>query len=267
MPTRWTSWLLASRNPGNTSGSGSAATAANTVLVLALLGLGFTATFQQLRYQWNWDAPWRYRNALLGGWALTVLIAAAALVLSTAIGLGVALLGRSRLLAARALARVYTELARGTPLLVQILLLFYVIAPAVGLTHRLTVGILALSLFAGAYIGEIIRAGIEGIGRSQWESARAIGLTRSQIYRHVVLPQALRQILPPLAGQFVSLVKDSSLLSVIGIGEFALQAQQVNALTYSTLESYLPLAVGYLVLTLPLSLWSRSLEKRNHFDT
>ena len=92
-------------------------------------------------------------------------------------------------------------------------------------------------------------------------------MTRAQTYRLVVLPQALRHILPPLAGQFVSLVKDSSLLSVIGIGEFTLQAQQVNSLTYSTLESYLPLALGYLVLTLPLSLWSRSLERRMHFDT
>jgi polar amino acid transport system permease protein len=265
MRLRVSELLLAPRDPATPARP--VVVAFNALAVLALLGLGFTVTFQQLQYRWNWEAPWRYRSALLQGWGLTLVIALAALALSTALGLAAALLSRSRLLAARALARVYVELARGTPLLVQILLLFYVIAPAVGLTHRLTVGVLALSLFAGAYIGEIVRAGIEGIGRTQWESARAIGLTRTQTYRLVVLPQALRQILPPLAGQFVSLVKDSSLLSVIGIGEFAMQAQQVNSLTYSTLESYLPLAAGYLVLTLPLSIWSRHLERRSHFDT
>jgi polar amino acid transport system permease protein len=92
-------------------------------------------------------------------------------------------------------------------------------------------------------------------------------LTRAQTYRYVVFPQALRQSLPPLAGQFVSLVKDSSLLSIIGIQEFTLSAQMANARTYGTLECYLPLALGYLVLTLPISLWTRRLEKRHKFDT
>ncbi len=241
--------------------------ALNFVLVLGFLALVFTAAFQQLQYHWNWSAPWRYRAVFWQGWLTTIVLAAASLLLSTVLGVGTALLSRSRFLPARALARVYTELVRGTPLLVQILLLFYVVAPAFHLTNRPVVGTLALSLFAGAYIAEIVRAGIESVGRSQWESARAIGLTTTQTYRFVVLPQALRQILPPLAGQFVSLIKDSSLLSVIGISEFTLGAQQVNSLTYSTLESYLPLAVGYLLLTLPLSLWARRLERRAHFDT
>jgi polar amino acid transport system permease protein len=239
----------------------------NAVLVLGLLALLFTFAFQQLEYRWNWGAPWRYRRLLFQGWITTVLVAAASLVLSTLLGVTAALLERSRLLAARMAARVYVELIRGTPLLVQILLLFYVVAPMFHLGNRMVAGVLTLSIFAGAYIGEIVRAGIASIGVSQWETARSLGLTRTQTYRLVVLPQALRQILPPLTGQFVSLIKDSSLLSVIGIGEFALQAQQINSLTYSTLESYLPLALGYLVLTFPLSLWARHLERRAHFDT
>ena len=105
------------------------------------------------------------------------------------------------------------------------------------------------------------------MGKSQLESARAIGLTRAQTYRYVIFPQALRQTLPPLAGQFVSLVKDSSLLSIISISEFTWNAENVNAMTYSTLESYLPLAAGYLILTLPISLWTRRLEKRHSFET
>jgi polar amino acid transport system permease protein len=127
--------------------------------------------------------------------------------------------------------------------------------------------VLTLALFAGAYITEIVRGGIESVGRSQWDAARSVGFTRVQTYRLVVFPQAWRHMLPPLAGQFVSLIKDSSLLSVIGISEFTLNAQQVNALSYSTLECYLPLAAGYLLLTLPLSLWARDLERRAHFET
>jgi polar amino acid transport system permease protein len=133
--------------------------------------------------------------------------------------------------------------------------------------NRYVAGVLILSFFSGAYISEVIRAGLQSVAESQLESARAIGLTRAQAYRYVILPQALRLTLPPLVGQFVSLIKDSSLLSIIAVNEFTQAARDVNAVTYSTLECYLPLAAGYLVLTLPLSLWLRSLEKRLRFET
>ena len=111
------------------------------------------------------------------------------------------------------------------------------------------------------------RAGIDGVGRSQLESARAIGFTRAQTYRYVIFPQALRRILPPFAGEFASIIKNSSLLSVLGIEEFALAAGTVSSQTYSYFESYLPVALGYLLLTLPISLWTQSLEKRARFET
>jgi polar amino acid transport system permease protein len=159
------------------------------------------------------------------------------------------------------------EIIRGTPLLVQLLIFFYVVATAFGIENRYVVGVLTLSVFSGAYISEVIRAGIESVGESQRDSARAIGLTTVQTYRYVIFPQAIRQILPPLAGQFASLIKDSSLLSIISISEFTFNAQNVSSYTYSNLESYLPLAAGYLVLTLPISLWTQSLERRNRFET
>ncbi len=152
-------------------------------------------------------------------------------------------------------------------MLVQVLVFFYVVASAFQVENRYLVGILILSLFAGAYISEIIRAGIESIGQTQLDSARAIGLTPAQTYRHVIFPQALRQTLPPLTGQFVSLIKDSSLLMIIGVNEFTLNVQQVNTYTFSSLEGYLPLALGYLLLTLPLSLWIRRLEQRITYAT
>ena len=241
--------------------------AANAGLALLAVSLVFCFSFQHLAYRLRWDSIVPYRQLFLRGWLTTIALSAAALVCSTVAGLVSALARGSRFLPVRYLGQIYVELVRGTPLLVQILILFYVVADAFMVKNRYVVGVLTLSFFSGAYISEIIRAGIEGVGRSQWESARAIGLTRAQTYRYVVFPQALRQTLPPLAGQFVSLVKDSSLLSIIGIQEFTLSAQMANARTYSTLECYLPLALGYLILTLPISLWTRRLEQRHHFDT
>lgn len=204
---------------------------------------------------------------LVKGWFTTVVISLAALALSTLIGLFFALAQRSHFLPLRYFSKIYIEVVRGTPLLVQVLIFFYVVADAFYIADRYIVGVLTLSFFSGAYISEIIRAGIESVGKSQIESARAIGLTRAQTYRYVIFPQALRQTLPPLAGQFVSLVKDSSLLSIIGITEFTWSAQTVNARTFNTIESYLPLALGYLVLTLPISLWTRRLESRHKYET
>jgi polar amino acid transport system permease protein len=237
------------------------------LLALLLVTLVFTFAFQQLQYGWNWSAVLAYRQKFLTGWLMTVAISAAALCTSLMIGFAAALSRRCPFLPVRSLGTLYVELIRGTPLLVQILIFFYVVADAFGISSRYLVGVLTLSLFAGAYISEIIRAGIESVGASQLESARAIGLTRWQTYRYVVFPQVLRQLLPPLAGQFASIIKDSSLLSIIAISEFTLNAQEVNAFTYSTLESYLPLAVGYLLLTLPISLASRVLERKYQYAT
>lgn len=237
----------------------------NWLLVVLLVTLIFTFAFQQLHYNWNWDAILNYRDKFMQGWLLTVLISAASLCCSLLIGLLAALARGCPLLALRSLGTLYVELIRGTPLLVQILVFFYVIADAFGISNRYLVGILTLSLFAGAYISEIIRAGIESVGESQLESARAIGLNRWQTYRYVVFPQVLKRLMPPLAGQFASIIKDSSLLSIIAISEFTLNAQEVNAFTYSPLESYLPLAAGYLLLTLPISLISRALERKYQY--
>ncbi len=242
-----------------------AARIASWSLVALLVCALFYFAFSELRYGWNWEAIWRYRQKLLQGWLMTVAISAAALFASLLIGLLTALARRSSWLPLRYLAMLYVETARGTPLLVQILILFYVVANAFGVDNRYFVGVLALSLFAGAYLAEMIRSGIESIRDSQLESARAIGLTRAQTYRYVIFPQVVRQLLPPLTGQFASLIKDSSLLSIIAVSEFTLNAQEVNAFTYSTLESYLPLAAGYLLLTLPISLASRLLERRFHY--
>lgn len=235
--------------------------------VLLLVSAVFWYAFNQLQYGWNWGAVWQYRHKFVQGWLVTLLISSVALVLTLLISVCFALARRSRLLPLRYLAALYIEGVRGTPLLVQILVFFYVVADAFGVSNRYAVGILTLAFFAGAYLSEIIRAGIESIGESQLESARAIGLTDFQTYRFVIFPQVVRRILPPLTGQFASLIKDSSLLSIIAVNEFTLNAQEINSFTYSTLESYLPLAVGYLLMTLPISLLSRHLEHKFRYAT
>lgn len=237
----------------------------SVTLGAAVLAAGCFAILQAV--SWNWSGVWAYREVFWQGWLNTIWISCAALVLSILLGFLATLARRTPYPALRWLAIAYVEIIRGTPLLVQLLILFYVVAAAVGLHDRYVAGILILSIFSGAYIAEMIRAGIESIGRSQLESARAIGLSRPQTYRYVIFPQAIRHVLPPMAGQAASIIKDSSLLSILGISEFTLAAQQVNSATYSTLESYLPLAVGYLALTLPVSLLARRMEHRFRYDT
>jgi len=218
--------------------------------------------FINVTYDFHWESVWDYRQKFIDGFIMTIIISAAALVLSLLIGLFFAYGQSSRIIILRFLSRFYVEVIRGTPLLVQILIFFYVFANNLGFDNRYIVGTVILALFAGAYVTEMIRAGIQSIGIEQYESAKSLGFTPFQTYRYIIFPQAYKRIIPPLTGQFASIIKDSSLLSIISISEFTMNAQEVNAYTYSTLESYIPLAIGYLMLTYPISLMASRLEKR-----
>lgn len=236
------------------------------VAIVVLIGAVFLCLLA-LNYNWGWESVWEHREELFRGWLMTLGVTAVALVLSTLGGFVLALGQRSFFLPLRYFAKVLVETVRCLPLLVLILVVWYGFCNVLRVENRYLAGILILTLFESAYISEIMRAGIESVGKTQIESARAIGLTRAQTYRYVIIPQAVRQVLPPLVGQLVSLIKDSSLLSYMAIQEFTYSAQQVNSNTYSTLETYLPLALGYLVLTVPISLWSRWLERRFKYET
>lgn len=235
-----------------------------TLLAVLLLGRW---VFAKSGLGWDWAAVGGYWRLFASGWATTLGISIGALCISTLLGLCVAVAQRSAFLPLRLLAQGYVEIVRGTPLLAQIYVLFYIVAEAVHLENRMIAGVLILSFFSGAYLAEVFRAGIESIGVSQIESAMAIGLTKPQTYRYVILPQALRLVLPAMTGQSVSLIKDSSLLSIIGLNEFTQSARNVASYTFSNLESYLLLAAGYLLLTLPISMWTRSLENRLRYET
>ncbi len=223
--------------------------------------------FALLDYHWNWAQAASYWRLFWDGWLTTVGISALAIPLSCVVGLVLALARRAPIAPLRDAVRIFVELTRGTPLLVQLFIYWYAFGEKLSSDLRLVAGALTLSFFEGAYISEIFRAGIENVGASQLETARALGFSRVQTYRYVIFPLALRQSLPPLAGQFASIIKDSSLLSVLGIAEFSLAATQTNSITYTTFEIYLPVALGYLILTLPISLWTQRLEQRTRFET
>jgi polar amino acid transport system permease protein len=197
---------------------------------------------------------------LIGLW-ITLKISALALVFALALGL-VAGLGRvSSNPAASNLAATYVELVRGTPLLVQIFIFYFFIGTVLQLS-AFTAGVAALSVFTGAYVAEIVRAGIEAVPKGQMEAARSLGMSYAQAMRFVVLPQALRKTLPPLAGQFINLIKDSSLVSVIAITDLTKAGREVVSSTFSPFEVWFTVALLYLVLTMTLSQLVRRMEKR-----
>ncbi len=237
----------------------------NFLLVALCIATLFFFGFAHIDYL-DWNRFFSYQSLFFEGFLTTVVLAIFSLVLSFFLGLFFGLASVSRIIPLRLFARIYVELIRGTPLLVQVLIFFYVIGSALGLHNRFVAGVLIMSIFSGAYIAEIVRGGIKSIGKTQRESAMALGFTSLQTYRYIILPQMAKSILPPMAGQFASIIKDSSLLSIISIRELTFAATEINTNTFGTLEGYLPMALGYLILTLPISLWSRRLENRFHYD-
>ena len=243
----------------------------SAVLLTALLCAGFWVIFSELDLTRGQAALWKYRESIIQGWVVTLLVSAGSLLGSCVVAAVLVAGQRSSLRMVRWFTQGFVEVVRGMPLLSLVLIGFFVVLnnihisralDSVGLGGKLAAGIMLLSVFTGAYLTEILRGGLESIPQAQLDSARAVGFNRWQVLRFVVFPQALRRVLPALAGQFVSLVKDSSLLSVIGVNEFTYQARAFYAATYLGVEAFLPLAVGYLLLTLPIAGFSHWLERR-----
>jgi polar amino acid transport system permease protein len=169
-------------------------------------------------------------------------------------------------LVARFVARAYLEIVRNTPLLVQLFFIYFVLAPILGI-GRFASAVLALSLFEGAYASEILRAGIVSIHRGQWEAARSLGLKTLYCYRLVILPQALRRVLPPLTSQAISLVKDSALVSTIAIYDLTMRGQTIVSETFMVFEVWFVVAAVYLVITISLSVVVNYMEHRLQIRT
>ncbi len=234
--------------------------AVRTILLAALAGL-LWLLLARIQYHWNWSVVWTYRAIFLAGLGTTMVISLGAISLGLLLGLASGLASVSGNVFLSELAALYVGAFRGTPLLVQVFIFYFCVGVIVHVDSPYGIGMVTLAFFSGAYISEMVRAGIESVDRGQWESAASTGLTHRQTLLYVILPQAARRIIPPVTGQFVSCIKDSSLLSVISVRELTKAAEVVNATTYKTFETYLPLALFYLLLTWPLSHLTRRLEK------
>jgi polar amino acid transport system permease protein len=201
--------------------------------------------------------------ALLFGLWVTILFTLGGLLLGLVIGVPVAVLSLSRHQVLRILARIYVDAIRGTPLLLQLFILYYGL-PAAGIKLSAPVaGILGLGINAGAYLAEIFRAGIESVPRPHVQAARSLGMSARQTMIRIELPQAIALVLPPMANEMISLVKSTSLISTIAIDELLRSGQIAVSITFAPLEIYVVVGILYLVVNLLLSALVRYLESRS----
>lgn len=214
---------------------------------------GYDFDFAEVLARW----PLFFEAALL---TLELLLFSA--VASLAIGLFAGIGLSSPRLWVRGPVRVYVDLFRLTPILVQIITIFFLL-PIVGLTVNAFVsGVIALSLNYGAFYAEIFKAGITSIDRGQWEASRAMGMRSGTMMRRIILPQAVRRMLPPVGNMLVSLTKDTSLVSAIGVAELTSISQTIGASTFRNLESLLVVAAFYLAINIPLAVLVNQLHRR-----
>jgi polar amino acid transport system permease protein len=251
-----------------------------TLGVLAVIAASayYFFTKRGVTYIWHWesipdmlfyygaksadDSTERLRMGILMiGFVLTLKISIFATFFAIIIGTVVGIARLSHEPVTRGISLAYVELIRNTPLLVQIYIIYFFVGSMLRLS-AFAAGTAALALFAGAYVAEIVRAGIQSIHKGQREAARSLGMSYAQAMRYIILPQAFKRIIPPLAGQFISLIKDSSLVSVIALADLMFQGQQAVARTYYAFEIYFTVAFLYLVMTFTLSMATQYVERR-----
>ncbi|MFT6589786.1 MAG: polar amino acid transport system permease protein [Rhodoferax sp.] len=214
-------------------------------------------------YQWSFEFLWDYRSLFLSGLLYTLGYTVLCIALGLLAGLlsGLGQLSGSRLI--RLPMKGYVELFRATPVLVLIIWFYYALPVLLGLEMSPAMAaVLALSLYGGAFYSEIIRGGIISIDVGQTEAARALGMTRFQIMRRIVLPQALRRMTPPLMNQSIMQLKNTSLVSILALPDLVYQGQAVVHETYRPLETYTLIALMYIVILLPITSLVKRLENR-----
>jgi polar amino acid transport system permease protein len=214
-------------------------------------------------YQWDFSFLWSYRWLFVNGTAVTLLFTVGIVALGLAVGLLAGLLRLSRFAPLRWLSQTYVEVFRCTPVLVQLVWFYYALPILTGIEmSATTAAILALSLYGGAFYSEIIRGGINSIEPGQTEAALALGMTPGQSMRRIVLPQALKRMVPPLMNQSIIQLKNTSLVSVLAVPDLLYQGQAVAHDSYRPLEIYTLVAVIYFVILFPLTLLVGRLERR-----
>ena len=244
-------------------------------LIIGGIIWGAYAGAQSMGYNWQWYRMPQYFYRLTEdgfqwgeiaiGLVKTLQLSTIAFVLATVIGLVVALLRMSGLVVGTAVAIGFLEFIRNMPILVLLYLFYYVLGPVFGF-DRFTASILCLAVFHGALISEILRAGIQAVAPGQWEAAKSIGMSTTQAYRYIVLPQSVRFMLPPMTGEVVHLVKSSAIVSVIAVAELTTIGRNIISDTYMSFEVWFTIAAVYMVVTLILSIGVSWLENKYAVD-
>ena len=200
---------------------------------------------------------------LLQGALVTIEITVLSVGCGFFVGMLVALANLSNFKLIRLLARCYVDIIRGTPLLVQIFLIYFALPMIIGQTiNPFVAAVTACSINSGAYVSEIFRAGIQSIDKGQMEAGRSLGLSWAQTMRYIIMPQAFKAIIPPLGNEFIAMLKDSSLVSVIGFEELTRRGQLIIAKTYASFEIWGTVAVFYLIMTISISQLVAYLERK-----
>ncbi|PKR85292.1 amino acid ABC transporter permease [Heyndrickxia camelliae] len=201
---------------------------------------------------------------LFKGLVWTLIITIGGLILGFILGAlaGMGRLSKNRII--RAICTVYVEVVRGTPILAQVLFIYYGLTEdVIGMNiDKITASIIAISFNAGAYIAEIVRGAIKSIEKGQHEAGRSIGLSQRQTMRYIIWPQAFKRMIPPLGNQFIISLKDTSLFSVIAVGELLYMGQQFYNLNFAPFQTLIMVCIIYLCITIPTSLYLRRLERR-----
>jgi polar amino acid transport system permease protein len=217
----------------------------------------------QVAYHWDFAFLWHYRWLILWGLGITVAYTVVTIAAGMVIGLVTGLLRLSSNKFITLPLTAYVEIFRCTPLLVQIIWFYYALPVVIGIDIP---GVLAagmvLSLYTGAFYAEIVRGGVESIERGQWDAARALGLRHLPALRLVILPQALRRMIPPFMNQSIIQLKNTSLVSTIAVADLLYEGQMITAATYRPLEVYTMVAVLYFVVLFPLTLAAQEVERR-----
>ena len=213
-------------------------------------------------YHWDFWFLWQYRGLILFGLGVTMAYTIGTIFFGLVIGLVTGLLRLSRNVFLNAPLIAYVEIFRCTPLLVQIIWFYYALPVVVGIDIPATIAAtLVLSLYTGAFYAEIVRGGVNSIERGQWDAARAIGMRRGQLMRYVILPQAVKRMVPPFMNQSIIQLKNTSLVSTIAVADLLYQGELITAATYRPLEVYTMVAVLYFAVLFPLTLAAQGVER------
>ena len=216
-----------------------------------------------MNYTWQWQLIWDFRQVFWRGIEVTVVLTWWALLISLALGLLLGLMRSSRLVVLRWPAAIYVDIFRATPILVQLVWIYYALPILLGLQMgNIAAASVGIGLHAAAYIAEIFRAGIDSIDRGQSDAAKSLGMGYGQAMRRIILPQAVRRMVPPFINEFATLMKLTTLGSVLAVNELLHEAENLINNTYRPLEVYTAVAVLFGLMIYPFIWLSQKLEQR-----